>query len=40
MAELAMDAPTTQPREVVVAALKKGLDGGLSGAAAMTIQVL
>ena len=28
------------PREVILAALSKGLDGGMSGAAAMTIQVL
>ena len=28
------------PREVSLAALSKGLDGGMSGAAAMTIQVL
>jgi peptidoglycan hydrolase-like protein with peptidoglycan-binding domain len=27
------------PRDVIVAALRKGLDGGMSGAAAMTIQV-
>ena len=39
MAQLKMEPPAANPRDVVVTALKKGLDGGVSGAAAMTIQV-
>ncbi len=45
MAQLKMDPPAAgaaaapSPREVIIAALSKGLDGGMSGAAAMTIQV-
>jgi hypothetical protein len=35
-----MEPPAAHPKEVVVTALKKGLDGGVSGAAAMTIQVI
>jgi hypothetical protein len=40
MAQLKMEPPAAHPKEVVVTALKKGLDGGVSGAAAMTIQVI
>lgn len=40
MAQLEMEGKKdVEPREVLVTALKKGLDGGMSGAAAMTIQV-
>jgi hypothetical protein len=40
MTQLKMEPPAAHPKEVVVTALKKGLDGGVSGAAAMTIQVI